>query len=466
MRFLSIRKWILTISLCVFIIHVDAQVVTKETLAALQYIKNGYLEYGLKELQKSSKLNDIVAQYYVALCHEEGLIVNKDIEQAFFIYRRTAERGLVDAMSKLVYFYDNGIVVDKNEIKRIEWQTRYERRGGKNILPDFKVLYNEGLKYPENYSAIPNSKSSSQSEEASLTANNVEKSGNTTYNITYNVPIQKKVEPQNQSSNNTNEQLSDVDVNIPCTQITNEKTFVIIIANENYQEVDKVPFAVNDGKIFAKYCHKTLGIPKNNISFVQNATANNIKREIRWLSQILEQYKGDAEAIVFYAGHGIPDESTKDAFLLPVDGYGDDPTTGYSLKELYKTLGSISSKRTLVFLDACFSGTKRDGSMLASARGVAIKAKQAAPSGNMIVFSASKDDQTAYPYNEKGHGLFTYYLLKKIQETEGDVTLEDLYSYISEQVGKQSILVNRKAQTPSINISSFSEETWKSERLR
>ena len=122
---------------------------------------------------------------------------------------------------------------------------------------------------------------------------------------------------------------SDVDIEIPIVKKSlGEKTFVVIIANENYQEVAKVPYTINDGEIFAEYCKKTLGIPETNSSLVKDATANNMKREVRWLTQILQQYNGEAKAIVYYAGHGIPDESTKEADLLPVDGYVADPSTG------------------------------------------------------------------------------------------------------------------------------------------
>lgn len=274
-------------------------------------------------------------------------------------------------------------------------------------------------------------------------------------------------EQAGEQQNNEVRPKSDVDDNIPTiTKVVNEKTFVLIIANENYQEVAKVPYTINDGEIFAEYCKKTLGIPDTNISFVKDATANNMKREVRWLTQVLEQYNGEAKAIVYYAGHGIPDESTKDAYLLPVDGYGDDPSTGYSLNDLYKNLNEVPSKSILVFLDACFSGANRDGGMLASARGVAIKAKPTAPVGNMVVFSAAQGDETAYPYKEKGHGLFTYYLLKKLQETKGDVTLGELNEYITDQVGKQSIVINRKSQTPTLTSSPVVGDAWRNWKLK
>ena len=55
---------------------------------------------------------------------------------------------------------------------------------------------------------------------------------------------------------------------------------------------------------------------------------------------------------------------------------------------------------------------------------VANKAKQSIPTGNLVVLSAAKGVETAYSYKEKGHGLFTYFLLKKLQETQGDLTLK------------------------------------------
>ena len=83
-------------------------------------------------------------------------------------------------------------------------------------------------------------------------------------------------------------------------------------------------------------------------------------------------------------------------------------------------------KSAAVFLDACFSGAGRSGDVMLASRSVAIKPNVAAPKGNMVVFSASSNDETAYPYHEKGHGLFTYFLCKKLQETEGKVTLGEL----------------------------------------
>ncbi len=258
---------------------------------------------------------------------------------------------------------------------------------------------------------------------------------------------------------------SDVDKNIPTVRVKNERTFAVIIANENYQTVASVPYARNDGNVFAQYCKQTLGMPESNVHLVTDATLNNIRSEVEWLQQVSKAYGNNAKIIVYYAGHGIPDESTKSSYLLPVDGIANNVNSGYKLDELYATLGALPAQCVTVFLDACFSGSKREAGMLASARGVAIKAKASTPQGKMVVFSAAQGDETAYPNKDEGHGMFTYYLLKKLQETEGSCTLGELSSYITTNVSQKSIVLNKKSQTPTVSVSTGMDD-WKNLKLR
>ena len=255
------------------------------------------------------------------------------------------------------------------------------------------------------------------------------------------------------------------DLNIPETNASNANTFVVIIANEDYKSVASVPFALNDGRILAKYCQRTLGIPATNIKVYENATYNDMRLSIAWLKNVCEKYEGEASVIFYYAGHGIPDASDKSSYLLPVDGDGRYVATGYKLDELYQKLGAMPTKSTTILLDACFSGTNRDGKMLSSARGVALKVKSGVPQGNTVVLSAAQGDETALPNEEEGHGLFTYYILKKLQETNGDVTLQDLSQYVIREVGRKSAVTN-KPQTPCVTPSVTLGDQWQNWKLK
>lgn len=259
---------------------------------------------------------------------------------------------------------------------------------------------------------------------------------------------------------------SDVDRNIPRNPEVNDKTFAVIIANENYTLLPAVPYALNDGSIFSEYCHLTLGIPRKNIHFVKDATLNNMRAEIDWIQQIACAYEGKARVIVYYAGHGIPDEKTRTSYLLPVDSYGSNVLTGYNLSDLYAALSKYPTFSTIILLDACFSGAQRNGEMLVSARSVAIRSKVETPNGNLVVLSAAAGDETAYPYQEKKHGMFTYFLLKKLQETNGDAHLGEIAEYVKEQVQKCSLVENLKGQTPTIISSRKIMTYWQDLKLK
>jgi len=259
---------------------------------------------------------------------------------------------------------------------------------------------------------------------------------------------------------------SDVDRDIPKTNVSNDKTFAVIIANEEYKKVAPVEFALNDGRIFKEYCINTLGIPSTNIHHIENASLNEIRAEIRWLKDVMHAYEGSAQIIFYYAGHGIPDESNRAAYLLPVDGYETDVQSGYKLGTLYNELGEMPSQFVTLFIDACFGGSKREGDMIANARGAIIKVREEEPVGNTVVVTASQGNETAYSYKEQQHGMFTYFLLKKLQLSKGDVTLGELTDYIRSNVKQKSIVLNSKSQTPTVIPSLTLGENWGTKKLR
>lgn len=258
---------------------------------------------------------------------------------------------------------------------------------------------------------------------------------------------------------------ADVDIDIPINDDKNENTFAVIIGNENYKSVAKVPFAANDAEVFAKYCVRTLGISENNIVKYKDASYGMMLSAINYMKDVSANFDGDINIIFYYAGHGIPNEADKSAYLLPVDADGRQTEVCYGIDRLFYELGSMSANSVVVFLDACFSGAQRGGGMLSDKRGVALKPRESEPVGNMVVFTATAENQTADSYEEMGHGMFTYFLLDKLRDTRGNVTLKELGDYIITNVKRQSIVTNKATQTPTVTPSS-SMHGWEKMKLR
>ena len=268
------------------------------------------------------------------------------------------------------------------------------------------------------------------------------------------------------SSSTQKQTVSAVDKNIFVNNDTDRNTFAVIIGNEQYKNEANVPFAENDAKVFKEYVQKTLGVPEKQIRYMANAGLNDLRMAVRWLKQAMEVSGGQGKAIFYYAGHGIPDEANKTAYLLPTDGIGSDVESGYSLQRLFSEFSKMPAQRTTVFLDACFSGSKREGGMMASARGVAIKVKPMTPQGKVVVFTAAQSDETAYPFKSQQHGMFTYYLLKKLQDTKGNVTLGELSDYLTTEVKRESFVENNRIQTPTVKASTALAGSWRTMKLK
>ena len=445
-------------------------------------------QFKLKQVLQDANAGDISACAYLGKMYYEGTGVAQNYNEAFKWYQKAADNGDAYAYGGLGDMYYAGDGVAQNYNEALKWYQKAADNGittgiyyfladmfytGKTGITD----YSQAKKYAE--LAIKNDTLDivghrilaklymyGYAVEKNIDMGDKVKAKEIYESINKNAPdFYAKIGETELSKYMKAYKEVDVDDDIPIVAKKNEKVFAVVIANEKYQMEKAVQYAKNDGRVFAEYCRKTLGLPEKNIHYVTDATLNNLKYELKWLQNVMKVYRGEAKVIFYYAGHGIPDEQNKNGYLLPIDGYGSDVTTGYALDDLFKTLGNMPSKSVTIFLDACFSGAKRDGDMLASTRGVAIKVKQNAPQGNMVVFSAAQGDETAYPYNEFEHGLFTYYLLKKLQETKGDVTLGELGDYIKTKVEQQSIVVNGKLQSPSIMSAPLIGNDWKTWKL-
>jgi len=257
-----------------------------------------------------------------------------------------------------------------------------------------------------------------------------------------------------------------VDKNIPRNEKV-ENRFALVIGNEDYstfqtslQSEQNVDYAVNDATIFKKYCLNTLGVNEENMFDLINATAGEMSQEIDLISKIIKKLGNKAELIVYYAGHGYPDELTKVPYLIPVDVSSSNLSSAIKLDDFYQKLASTNASKITIFLDACFTGGGRNSGLVAS-RGITVKPKEGSLSGNIVVFSASSAEQSSLPYHDEGHGMFTYFLLKKFQESKGNVTLGELSEYLNQNVPIKSLRINQKEQDPKVNTSQKVINDWR-----
>jgi hypothetical protein len=259
---------------------------------------------------------------------------------------------------------------------------------------------------------------------------------------------------------------SDVDKDIPEGLPENSKKYALIIGCEDYSKfqtgLDKevnVDFAANDALVVAQYAQTTLGFPADQIYTLINPTTSQIKQNIEKLQKGIEIERGKAEVLFYYSGHGLPDENTKEPYLIPVDVNGNNPKDGISIVDLYSKLSEFPARKTTVILDACFSGGARNKELVAL-KGVKIKPKMDVVQGNIVVFASSKGNESSAVFTEKQHGYFTYFLLKNLKDYAGSRTFNELFIDVNYQVSKEVLKIG-KTQTPDVIPGIGIGEGWK-----
>lgn len=251
---------------------------------------------------------------------------------------------------------------------------------------------------------------------------------------------------------------SDVDTPPVAKGATKKNVYALVFGIEKYRsQLPKADFASRDAKIVAKYLTKALGYAEENVVLRvnDNATRTDIQKYVEtWLPNHVA--KGDS-VFVYYSGHGAPDATSGDAYLVPYDG---DPAfiedTGYPLKRLYENLGKLPAKDVVVVLDSCFSGAGGRSVIAQGMRPMVLSVENPIlASGKTAVLAASSGAQVSSTYKQQGHGLLTYFFLKGLQgaadqDHDGIVQLKELFEYLRPQVTSVARRDFNNEQTPQL----------------
>jgi len=237
-----------------------------------------------------------------------------------------------------------------------------------------------------------------------------------------------------------------VDNNIPRTAMNNPNGIAVLIGNSNYhhRDIPNVEYALNDAEVMKRYVIQTLGYKEGNILFVTDAT----KAKFEALFGIHGEHRGllhdyikpnVSEIFIYYSGHGAPDTEKMKGYFVPVDC---DPAkvslNGYPLDLFYENLSKIKARKTTVVLDTCFSGGTNTGRYLIGGASPALIRINTAPVVRMdaAILTSSDSDQISSWYEEKNHGLFTYFFLLGLrgsadQNNDSQVTYQELHDFVS-----------------------------------
>ena len=248
-----------------------------------------------------------------------------------------------------------------------------------------------------------------------------------------------------------------------------QRTHALIIGIGSYRDSSIAPlqFTNSDASAFAAVLadESVCGVPAENIRLLvdEAATLLEIKKAISgWLAKRAE---ADSTAIIFWAGHGDvePDPLGRSTdgianYLLPYDVDRENLfASALSREEFERLIGTVRSKRRVVFMDACHSG----GVAMQGSRKVGVGYSRdffetiAQGSGSMVI-AAAEHNQLSWEDATLGHGVFTYHLLEALRgkaDSDGDgrVTMNEVYEYLKRSVPESVRRLGKGEQRPVLS---------------
>lgn len=237
---------------------------------------------------------------------------------------------------------------------------------------------------------------------------------------------------------------SDVDEpGLPAKIPVRPRDFALVFGVESYQDKALPPaeFAARDARAVARYL-RALGVPESHVILRTNqeATIGALKGYLEsWLPK---NARADSRIYFYFSGHGAPDPVSGTAYLLPWDG---DPgflnKTAESVADVYRVLGGLQSKNILVAMDACFSGAGGRSVIEKGARPLVTRISAGRIPDNVTALTAARGDQIAQSLESQGHGMFTYYFLKGLDDGRKDA--HSLCAFLKPEVRDAAALLNQ-----------------------
>ena len=212
------------------------------------------------------------------------------------------------------------------------------------------------------------------------------------------------------------------------------KKWLFVIGVEKYDNTDDVTYSKRSAETFVKVAQKILGVTnRNSYALIGNqATSGAIEDR---LNRMLENVKRGDSIYFFYSGHGIPLLPNRIPYLLPKDKIPDyiGRSPFFKLTNIYNLLSNSKASKVIAVMDSCFSGSTDGYSVFKGVAGSVLAPKKVTFNHEkMVVLTAGREKQFSNMYPQKGHRLFSYFVMKSL--LEGKRAVSDVYNDVFPKV--------------------------------
>ena len=226
--------------------------------------------------------------------------------------------------------------------------------------------------------------------------------------------------------------------------------WAVVVGINTYPGARNLKYAVNDARGFAAYLTEQVGVPPEQVFLLTDAEATKARIESLLGTQLKRRAAEDDSVIIFYAGHGAvetdpsnPDGDGFEKYLLPHDARLDDLyASSISMNDIRTIFQRIRARRLIFIADTCYSGSAGGRTLLTAKSRANLSDRfldRISQGKGRVIITSSSANEISKEDDRLGHGIFSYYLLEGLrgkadQDTDGIITVDELFAYLSRTV--------------------------------
>ena len=260
------------------------------------------------------------------------------------------------------------------------------------------------------------------------------------------------------------------------SSLASAEKWALLVGINNYpNDISPLRYCVADVVAFRDALVNVAGFKRDKIFLMTDKMEGQMEptniNVVKRLGILAKQVQPQDTFVFYFSGHGIVNDGS--SFLLAVNSDTATQDTlemsAVPLDRVSKILSLVKAQQLLTVIDACRNnpetGRSGEDNVLTDDFSKGFKIRRSNSNGGQPSVSATlyacNVGERAYEWAEKGHGVFSYYLLEGLNgeavNSQGEVTVTTLAEYTQGNVVKWAEEFRGKKQTPWLSLQVLAE---------
>lgn len=198
----------------------------------------------------------------------------------------------------------------------------------------------------------------------------------------------------------------------------------LLIGNQNYENWSKLKTPLDDIEQIGEVLEKQYGFQ---VTYVRDGSRREILQEIYRLGL---QTTFEDHVLVYYAGHGVIDRFSQEAYWVPTNAPRDFPPDWVSADEIKTAFRSIPARHLALIADSCYSGKLLRGDEVTVSDPTESVIKRLFSKKARVAITSGGEEPVSDSANAGKHSVFAEALLAALRDNHAPLPASTLYELV------------------------------------